>query len=125
MAKKKLSRRWPNKMATLIASFSSSLTGAGWSKSLQPCWFNVGLMERPTVGSTSVNHRLPMQTLAQPSMSVVTPSVQPKDGWANGNGWPPLAGPLSNRSPNLTVGSELRERSATSYVGSTSTDHKK
>ncbi|KAA1071091.1 hypothetical protein PGTUg99_013621 [Puccinia graminis f. sp. tritici] len=72
-----------------------------WS---QPCWFNVGLMERPTVGSTSVNHQLLMQTFDQPSMSVVTPRVQPKDGWANGNGWALLAGPLSNRSPTPPLG---------------------
>ncbi|KAA1120171.1 hypothetical protein PGT21_037228 [Puccinia graminis f. sp. tritici] len=82
-------------------------------------------MERPTVGSTSANHCHLAQTFAQPRMLVVTTRVQPKDGWANGNGWAPLAGPLSNRSPNPTVGSELRERSATFYVGSTSTDHKK
>jgi hypothetical protein len=48
------------------------------AKPLQPCWFNFEPMESPTVGSTSVNHRLPMQTFAQRSMLVVTPRVQPK-----------------------------------------------
>ncbi|KAA1086954.1 hypothetical protein PGT21_017293 [Puccinia graminis f. sp. tritici] len=82
-------------------------------------------MERPTVGSTSVNHRLPMQTFAQQRMSVVTPRVQPKDGWANCNEWALLQQPLSNCSRNPTLGSKLRERLAPTYVGSTSTDHKK
>ncbi|EFP88460.1 uncharacterized protein PGTG_14038 [Puccinia graminis f. sp. tritici CRL 75-36-700-3] len=43
-------------------------------------------------------------------MSVVTPRVQPKDGWANGNGWALLAGPLSNSSFNPIVDSESPKR---------------